>query len=58
MSAAPCLRGFNKKIDEIEAIGGIEIIGEIKITGGIEIIDGATVIKKIKEIIINSLIFN
>ena len=52
MSAALYLRGPNKKINEIKTAG------EIKIIGGATVADEATVIKKIKKIIINSLIFN
>ena len=58
MSVTLYLRGFNKEIDGIEIIGGIKITGEIKIIDEAIIIGGARTIKKTKEIIINSLVFN
>ena len=57
MSAAFCLRGPNKRAD------GVKIINEIKIADGIKIADEAItinetiIIKRTREIIINSLIF-
>ena len=58
MSAAPCLRGPNKKTGEIEIINGVKIIDEIKTAGEIKTIDGAKTAEKTKKIIINSSVFN
>ena len=57
MSAAPCLRGPNKKTGGIKAVDGIKTTDEIKIIDETIVTDGAIIAKKTKKIITNSLIF-
>ena len=46
VSAAPYLRGPNKKIGGVGAVGEIEIINKIKITDKIKAVDETKTIKK------------
>ena len=57
VSAVFYLRGPNKRAGGIEIVDGVKITGGIKIINGAITAGGAIVIKKTKEIIINSLIF-